>query len=410
MSERLDNDHPISAPVGYQTDGTSSAVSLKERVRSLRLPDSKTRRYPSGSWLPWLICLVLAGACGYLAYNAYFAPAPVEPEQPQISVPAESQPMTPTEKPAGRAALVAGGYIVPVQRVQVSPKVGGEVVEWRKTNGRELREGDYVEKGEWLARLDRSKYEFEYWRTVAQCDQAWSEYEKLMNGMREEEKKQAEAALHEAEHGREQLYDQLLRLRRSRTTVSPEELVRVEAQLSQSEAKAEQLRQALTLMRKGWRYEEIDKAWAAYMHAEAMRSNAKYDFDNTEVRAPISGTILAKKAEVGNTVRPEAFSNGLSASLCDMADLRLLEVDVDVSERDLGSVYQGQKCEIRTEAPSDTVYKGEVARLMPEANRSKASIAVRVRIEVPSGDKHLRPEMRARVTFLAKEKENVSSK
>src|SRR5262249_27725518 len=289
------------------------------------------------------------------------------------------------------------------QRVQVSPKVGGEVIEWRKINGRELREGDYVKKGEWLAKLDPIKYQFEYDRAKGAREQAEWEHKKLDFGMRPEEREQAKAALREAEHYRDQVLDQASRLRLSRTAVSAEELFRVESQLNQANAKVEQLKNANELMQQGWRKEEKEKAKAALELALAQEANAKYDLDNATVVAPTSGTILAKRAEVGNTVRPEAFSNGLSASLCDLADLTKLEVDVDLSERDLHSDCEGQKCEIRPEAPSDTVDKGEVARLMPEASRSKASVAVRVRIEVPPGDQHLRPEMRARVTFLAPE-------
>src|SRR5262245_41932800 len=147
MSERLDNLHSVSAPVGYQADGEGRATLLKDRVRSLRLSENKSRQRSSGSWLPWLLCLLLAGACSYLAYAAYFAPAPVQPEEePQGPAMTVQPSKSLVEKPAGRVALVAGGYIIPVQRVQVSPKVGGEVMEWRQVNDRELSEGDYVEE------------------------------------------------------------------------------------------------------------------------------------------------------------------------------------------------------------------------------------------------------------------------
>lgn len=404
MSERMDNNHPSPSPVASQPEEAPRSLSLKDRVRSLRLTDNQTRRPSARAWLPWALVLVLGAGCAYLGYNAYLAGTAVDPEKQQASASADSQPR-PADRPTGRIALGGvGGYIVPVQRVVVSPKVGGEVIELLKIDGRDIREGDVVEKGQWLAKLDRSKYEFEYQRAVAMTDQTWAEYEKLANGNRAEEIKQSEFALREAEHHVGQLLDEVSRLRRARTAASAEETYRLESRLSQAEAKAEQLRQVHILMQKGWREEEISSRWAAYMQAEAQLANAKYDLDNTVVRAPIGGTILIKRAEVGNTVRPEAFSNGLSASLCEMADLAQMEVDVDVSERDLAAVFEGQDCEIRTEAPSDTIYKGTVARLMPEANRSKASVSVRVRIIVPPGDQHLRPELRARVTFLAKDK------
>src|SRR5581483_9846783 len=158
---------------------------------------------------------------------------------------------------------------------------------------------------------------------------------------------------------------------------------RAASRLLQAKHKVEQLTQVHNMMEAGSRKEDREKAKAAYLLACAQRDSAKYDLDNTEVRAPISGRILKKQAEVGNTVRPEAFSNGLSASLCEMADVRDLEVDVDVSERDLEQVYPGQKCEIRTEAFPNKVYPGHVSRLMPEAIRSKASVSVRVHIDIP---------------------------
>lgn len=389
------NDQGLSGEVSSARD--ERPASLADRVRSLRLPDrTSAPAPPRRARLPWVLCLLLAALSGYLAYRASgLRPSP-EPAVRPAAVAAEER--DPVVAPAGRVALEAGGYVIPVHRVQVSPKVGGEVVELF------IDEGQYVKKGQRLAKLDPAKYEFEYRRAVAQADQARAEYEKMKAGNRDAEKRQAAAALREAEQQRDQIRDQLERLRRARMAASPEELFRTERQLSAAEHKVEQLRQANQLMQEGFRKEEIEKARHTYLLAVAQRDSAKYDLDNTDVLAPVSGVILAKHAEVGNTVRPEAFSNGLSASLCDMADLRELEVDVDVSERDLVRVHKGQKCEIRTEAFPETAHRGYVARLMPEADKSKASVSVRVRIDpVPEDTTVLRPQMRARVAFLAED-------
>jgi multidrug resistance efflux pump len=375
---------------------TAKPLSLTDRVRSLRLPaDLERGKARSSSRLPWLLCVAFAGLSGYQFYRSSAtetsAPETTVSVRPALST--ESKP----NPPKSRIALEAGGYVIPVHRVQVSPKVGGQVV------GLFIEEGQYVKKDAVLARLDPEKYGFEYRRTVAQAEQAKAEYDKMLNGMREEEKKQAAASLREAEELRDQADDEAKRARNSRHAVSAEEMVRITSRLTQAKHKVEQLLQVHRMMQEGPRKEEIEKAKAAYLLACAQRDNAKYDLDNTEVRAPISGRILKKQAEVGNTVRPEAYSNGLSASLCEMADVRDLEVDVDVSERDLDRIFTGQVCEIRTEAFPNRVYRGHVARLMPEANRSKASVSARVHVEVPEGDEIVRPEMRARVTFLSRE-------
>jgi multidrug resistance efflux pump len=158
-------------------------------------------------------------------------------------------------------------------------------------------------------------------------------------------------------------------------------------------------------MKKGTREERRAVAKAEYEQTCAERDKAKWRLDACVVLAPISGVILEKKTELGNTVRPEAFSNGLSASVCDMADLKSLEVEVDISERDIREIRKGQKCIIRTEAFTEKKYDGIVARIMPVASRSKASVTVRVKIFVPDDERDLRPEMRARVQFLKNEEE-----
>jgi multidrug resistance efflux pump len=118
----------------------------------------------------------------------------------------------------------------------------------------------------------------------------------------------------------------------------------------------------------------------------------------------VTGTILTKKAEEGNIVNPSSFAQGgaVSASLCDLADLADLEVDLNIQERDVAKVRQGQRCRVRVEAFPDRVYEGVVARLMPIADRSKGAIPVRVKVTVPREEEgvYLKPEMGAVVSFL----------
>jgi hypothetical protein len=99
-------------------------------------------------------------------------------------------------------------------------------------------------------------------------------------------------------------------------------------------------------------------------------------------------------------VNPIAF-NG-SFSLCDMADLSDLEVDLAIQERDVARVHKGQPCEIRSEAYPKRVYQGFVSRLMPIADRAKGAVPVRVKLTVPAEEEgvYLKPEMGALVSFL----------
>ena len=139
--------------------------------------------------------------------------------------------------------------------------------------------------------------------------------------------------------------------------------------------------------------------------AEADLVTAEWNLSNCTVRAPITGTILTKKAEEGNIVNPIAFN--ISASLCDMADLSDLEVDLTIQERDVARVFKDQRCKLHAEAFPERIYEGHVSRLMPIADRAKGAVPVRVKLAVPKGEegRYLKPEMGAVVSFLQPEKD-----
>jgi len=164
--------------------------------------------------------------------------------------------------------------------------------------------------------------------------------------------------------------------------------------------RVERLRYALRLMEEGAREERRLMVRAEVQQAEAELAKAQWRLDNCTIRAPISGTILKKNAEEGNIVNPIAF-NG-SFSICDMADLSDLEIELTIQERDISRVFLGQQCKIRTEAYPDREYQGAVSRLMPIADRAKGAIPVRVKVSVPAEEEgvYLKPEMGATVSFL----------
>jgi HlyD family secretion protein len=165
----------------------------------------------------------------------------------------------------------------------------------------------------------------------------------------------------------------------------------------------ERLRFAYSLMQIGSRKERIDAARADVLTAQANLEKAKWKLDNCKIRSPVTGTILKKNAEEGNLVNAIAFSG--SVSLCELADLSDLEVDLTVQERDIARVFKGQKCQVRAEAYPDRVYEGVVSRLMPIADRAKGAIPVRVKLTVPREEEgvYLKPEMGAIVTFYKAE-------
>jgi RND family efflux transporter MFP subunit len=174
-----------------------------------------------------------------------------------------------------------------------------------------------------------------------------------------------------------------------------------EATLRLARAEMKLAEAGLAKAREGAGKADILVALAKLEVAQARVALAQHRLECTVVRAPVSGTVLVKRAEVGTLIDPKAFN--VPASLCDLADLRTMDVEVSVQERDLAKVARGQPCLIRLEAFPKATYRGRVARLLPVADRALGAVGIRVRVEVPAGDERLRPELGAVVQILAKE-------
>jgi len=132
--------------------------------------------------------------------------------------------------------------------------------------------------------------------------------------------------------------------------------------------------------------------------AQAGVEGAQVALENTVIRAPFDGTVLTKNADVGEVVAPLAASAFSKAAVVTIADLRSLQVEADVAESNLGGVSVGQPCEIVLDAYPDKRYPGYVAKIVPTADRAKATVQVKVAFR--SYDSRVLPEMSAKAHFL----------
>jgi HlyD family secretion protein len=237
----------------------------------------------------------------------------------------------------------------------------------------------------------------------------------LLEKYRPREIVQAKAELDDAIAQQEQMaakYDRAVGLKKQ-GAIAPEEYESADTSSKSMNERVRKLQIAYEFLKgPGPRDAQIANAHAELKQADADLVKAKWRRDNTLVKAPIKGIILSKKTEMGNIVNPAAFSNGLSASLCEMADLYDLEVDLSIAERDISKLFENQDCRIRAEAFPERIYPGYVSRIMPMADRNKSSVPVRVKVLFPAVDasgkalpkdeqgQFLRPEMGAIVTFL----------
>jgi HlyD family secretion protein len=389
----------IQDSVEQRESGTPAP--LVERVRSLRLPKGNPGRGPRAGWVPWAICSVFATSTAVLGYMLW-SRQPAEPERSAASgteiQSAAAASAAPTAS-SGSVALDSKGYITPVRQILVSPKINGMIVKSY------ILEGKHVKKGEVLAKLEDDDYQADFHRALATLELARHRLAEIETS-EPKEIGAAEADLSEARAQLVQLksdYERSKDLFENKQVLTKQDFELAESKYLAHQQRVRRLDYAVSLI-KSSRAKRIAAAQAEVGQAEAERAKAKWRLDNCIICAPITGTILKKNAEEGNVVNPIAFAG--STSLCELADLSDLEVEVTIQERDISKVYAGQKCRVRAEAYPDRVYQGVVSRLMPIADRAKGAIPVRVKVTVPREEEgvYLKPEMGAIVSFLNEKK------
>lgn len=153
---------------------------------------------------------------------------------------------------------------------------------------------------------------------------------------------------------------------------------------------------------------EFDAAEARYQRVVASIAAARFAVkegevavENTRIVAPFDGTVLKKNADVGEIVAPLAGAASSRAAVVTIADMSSLEVEADVSESNITRVSSDQSCEIRLDAYPEQGYGGTVSKIVPTADRAKATVLVKIKFK--SYDRRVLPEMGAKITFLAKD-------
>ena len=138
--------------------------------------------------------------------------------------------------------------------------------------------------------------------------------------------------------------------------------------------------------------------------AKAGIQAAEVALENTLIRAPFDGTVLTKNAEVGEIVAPFGGSTTSKTAVVTIADMKSLLVETDVSESNIEKIKEGRECEITLDAYPEKSYQGYVFKIVPTADRSKATVLVKVGFK--NYDSRVLPEMSAKVSFLSEKNEN----
>ena len=255
------------------------------------------------------------------------------------------------------SVLDATGYVVARRMATVSAKIPGKVREVL------IEEGQRVEAGQVIATLDPVDAEQQRMLSASQLQAARSQAIGVQAQLKEAE---ADAARLGA------LVGQKLVSR---------------AQFDAAIARRDSLRaQAATAQRN------------AQVAADGLRISAQ-GVDNTIVRAPFAGVVIAKAAQPGEIVSPMAAGGGFTRTgIGTIVDMDSLEVEVEVGEAFIGRVQPGMRTETVLNAYQDWKIPGTVIAIIPAADRGKATVKVRVGMDAK--DARIVPDMGARVGFL----------
>jgi len=297
-------------------------------------------------WWFWTVVIALVVAAA-LYGRSRSAPAAVEFATVAAAYPSASV-----------SVLNATGRVVAARRASVSSKGTGRL-EWLG-----VQEGQMVKEGDVIARLENRDVAAQREQAAAQVQAARAN---LAQGMAELE--DAEASLKRAQDLASQKF------------ISGSALDTAEARYNKARATIESLKAQIAV-------------------AEANLRVAGVGFDQTLIKAPFTGIVLTKSANVGDIVTPFSSASGTTGAVVTMADMETLEVEADVSESSIAKISVGQPAEIQLDAFPELRLLGEVSRIVPTVDRSKATLLVKVKFV--ERDPRVLPDMSSKISFLSR--------
>jgi RND family efflux transporter MFP subunit len=275
---------------------------------------------------------------------------------PLVEVATAQAPVT----PGTETLLNASGYVTPRRRATVAAKITGRVTSVLFDEGMSVREGQL------LATLDDSDVKRALDAAVADRNASQAAIADFQVQL-----KYAQLALHRTQ----QLHD-----------------AQVQSQdaLDIAGTNVDSLKAKITLAK--------DQVAASAARIDQAQQNV----DNCQIRAPFSGIIVSKDAQVGEIVSPLSAGGGFTRTgIATIVDMNSNEIEVDVNEAYIARVQPGQKVTATLDAYPDWQIPSHVRTIIPTADRQKATVKVRISFE--KLDPKILPDMGVKVAFLSAE-------
>ena len=263
------------------------------------------------------------------------------------------------------AVLEASGYVTARRQATVSSKYTGQVIDVF------VEEGMVVEKNQLLAKLDDQTQRAQLALSEAQLNATASR----LNEVR--------VQLQEAE------------LAHDRTIELADKKLASEADLDSTRLAVSRLKARLESLAS-----EIEVG-------EKSLAIQQQQLNDTEIRAPFAGVVIAKAAQPGEMISPVSAGGGFTRTgICTIVDMASLEIEVDVNESYINRVKPDQLATATLDSYEDWRIPAKVITIIPTADRNKAT--VRVRIAFLETDTRILPDMGVKVSFLEETEESTT--
>ena len=308
---------------------------------------------------------------------------------------------------------IAAGYVVARTRAALAAKVPGKLVELN------VDSGSLVNKGDVIARIDPSGFEAQRDRALARWEQMKAEVvaAEVRVGISKKAVTRVDRSIEQAQASEQESQIDIIEAERVLALENrlQERGASTEDAVKRASSALARLRATLTWQKAGIQAllaaqdstvaevrgaeARVQVAAQQVLEAEAGLRAAATDLADCAIRAPFSGIVLRKEAEVGEIVVPALAGGGSSrGAVVTMADTASLELEVDVFERDIGEIKDGAPCVITLNAWTGVSFAAHVRQKMPTADRTKGTVQVKVAFDVP--DARVMPELGGKATFL----------
>ncbi|MFQ5525963.1 MAG: efflux RND transporter periplasmic adaptor subunit [Thermoanaerobaculia bacterium] len=326
---------------------------IGDRLESLKISREEERSDKRRWWIPAMVVVVVL-----LVLGGWWS---TRSRAVEVSV------ATAREVTVGgrQTVLNASGYVTARRQATVSSKVTGKVLEVL------IEEGMRVEVGQVLARLDDSN-------AAARVNLGAA---------------QLRAARADLEETRVRLAEAQLDLERAEKLVGNE--IASQADLDRARAQVDSLAARL------------DSQAEAAAVAERSLAVSRQALDDTVIRAPFKGIVVAKNAQPGEMISPMSSGGFTRTGIGTIVDMSSLEIEVDVNEAYINRVSPGQRVEATLDAYSDWKIPSSVIAIIPTADRSTATVQVRIGFD--QLDPRILPDMGVKVAFQGIEEEGVAN-